>query len=109
MSAIGSCSATGNETFSLSAPRPVVSTSTNSTPAEARRARACAITAATCGSSPAQNDAGMPIRRPVSDAGEKIGGSPVMTASSRATSPTVRPIGPTVSRVWLIGTTPAPS
>ena len=26
-----------------------------------------------------------------------------MIASSRATSPTVRPIGPTVSRVWLIG------
>jgi len=29
----------------------------------------------------------------------------VMTESSSATSITVRPIGPTVSRVWLIGTT----
>jgi hypothetical protein len=33
----------------------------------------------------------------------------VMIASSRATSPTVRPIGPTVSRVWLIVTMPATS
>ena len=86
-----------------------MSTSTKVTPADVRRARACDITSATCGSSPAQNDAGMPIRRPDSDAAAKIGGSPVMIASSRATSPTVRPIGPTVSRVWLIVTMPATS
>ena len=98
----------GNETFSLSAEAVGIDVDEDDT-RQASRARALAITAATCGSSPAQNDAGMPIRRPVSDAGEKIGGSPVMTASSSATSPTVRPIGPTVSRVWLIGTTPAPS
>ena len=108
MSAIGSCSAIGNETFSFNAASPTVSTSMNLTPAAASRARAAPATVATSASRPAQNEAGMPMRMPASGAAA-IGVAPVMTASSSATSATVRPMGPTVSRVWLIGTTPAPS
>ena len=48
------------------------------------------------------------MRSPRSDT-DAAGAPPVMAASSRATSATVRPIGPIVSRVWLIGTTPEPS
>ncbi len=104
MSAMGSCSATWNETRSLSAARPVVSTSTKTTPAAASLVRAAVITVVTWFSMPAQNDAGVPMRKPRRPMGAALA-RPVTTASSSAMSATLRAIGPTVSRVRLIGTT----
>ena len=108
MSAIGSCNASWKDTLLLTSASVGISTSTNTTPAACSLLRAAAITAATCASSPAQNDAGTPMRKPRSGT-TLASGEPVMTESSSATSATLRPIGPTVSRVWLMGTTPAPS
>ena len=78
MSAIGSCSATGNETFSLSVGEAggvdldeVDAGRGEPGPRLRHRPRRPAR------SSPAQNDAGMPMRRPVSDAGE-AGAPPVI-------------------------------
>ena len=83
-----------------------MSTSTKLTPAAASRCSASRTTASTARSSPLHNTAGTPIRSPRSVAGAGIS-VPVTTESSNATSATVRAIGPAVSRVWLMGSTPA--
>jgi hypothetical protein len=104
MSSSGSCSAIGKPTFALSSASPSISASTSTAPAAASRPRARSATGASVPSSPAQNDGGTPSRSPASGTGA-AGPVPVIAASSSARSATVRPMGPTVSRVRLIGTT----
>ena len=69
MSSTGSCSATGNETLAFRSASPGRSASTNTTPAASSLPRAAFATASSSGSRPPQNDAGMPMRLPLSDVG----------------------------------------
>ncbi len=66
------------------------------------------MTVATSASSGCHKAAGTPKRKPAKGTGDGRGW-PDSTLSSRATSATVRAMGPTVSRVWLIGTVPLES
>ena len=102
MAATGSCNAIGNEIESFSAMMPARSASTNTTPASDNFCLAAVATVLTLSSNPVQKLAGIPIFNPLSAfaVGAVV---PVITASSSAKSATVRAMGPSVSRVVLIG------
>ena len=110
MSAIGSCSAIGNETLSFSAGEAGdVDLDEHDAGRGQPRLRRAPSPRRPAASSPAQNDAGMPRRRPASDAGAARRRAGDDGVEQRDVGRRVRAIGPIVSRVWLIGTTPAPS
>ncbi len=106
ISSRGSFRTTGAETCRQASRRPGRLTGINSAPAWVRRSHAARQRRATSSSISTQKHAGRPRRTPFRGVGV-TGSSPVSTASSRARSATETAIGPTVSLVWLMGSTPA--
>ena len=84
------------------------SASTNTTPAALKSSSNASIRPETSGSSPSKKYfLGTPRRRPDRSIAGSVCFSSASTASSRATSATLRPMGPTVSRVLEIRVRPA--